>query len=112
MTLRRSRAYGRIVRGLRTFAALERMTAEERGRLRDAADTLVLADFWDEATRVALASARAVLLRARTSDCEPWIEQLAADLEDAGPAPPDQALRAGGRPVHNRASGPDQPARR
>jgi hypothetical protein len=57
--------------------------------LRVAADTMVLADFWDEATRVAIASARDVLLRARTGDCEPWIEQLVADLKDAGPAPPE-----------------------
>ena len=112
MTYRRSRGYGRIVRGLRTSAALERMTADQRERLRDAADTLVLADFCDEATRLALASARTVLLRAWTSDCEPWIEQLAADLEDAGPAAPRSTLPAGGRPAHTRACGPDQPAPR
>jgi hypothetical protein len=107
MTVRRSRAYGRIVRGLRTSAALEQMTAERRERLRDAADTLVLADSWDETTRTVLATARTVLLRARTSDCEPWIDQLAADLEHAGPAPDDQPLRVGNHRVHNRASGPD-----
>jgi hypothetical protein len=112
MTVRRSRAYGRIVRGLRTSAALEQITAEQRERLRDAADTLVLADSWDETTRIALATAHAVLLRARTLDREPWIQQLAADLEDAGPAPPDQPLRAGDRPLDNLASGPDHPARR
>jgi hypothetical protein len=86
------------------------MTAEQRQRLRDAADTLVLAASWDETTQTALATARAVLLRARISDCEPWIDQLAADLKDAGPAP--AAQRAGDRPLDNLASGPEHLARR
>jgi hypothetical protein len=112
MTVRRSRAYGASSGDSRPSAALEQITARQRERLRVAADTMVLADFWDEATRVAIASARDVLLRARTGDCEPWIEQLVADLKDAGPAPPGQPFRADDRQVDNRGSGPDQPVRR
>lgn len=62
------------------------MTAHERATVRDAADTLVLAAAHDHIAQMALATARAVLLRLRASDCDQWIEQLADDLEDAGPA--------------------------
>ena len=88
MTLGRSRAYGRIIRALDSSAARERMTADQRDALREAADTLVLASAYDHAVRMTLAAARAVLMRARTSDCDHWLEQLADDLEDAGPASP------------------------
>jgi hypothetical protein len=104
MTFRRSRAYGRIVRGLRTSPALEQISAEQRERLPDAADTLVLAEFCDEATPVALASAHATLSpnqRLRAMD------RRARHLHDAGPA----LLRRGGHPLANRAPGPHQPRR-
>jgi hypothetical protein len=110
MTLRRSRAYGRIIRALDSQAAIDRMTVDERERVRDAADTLVLAGAHDRAVRIALATARAVLLRARTSDCDQWIEQLADDLEDAGPAPPIGTLTP--TPGTRRASRADQSAAR
>ena len=113
MTLRRSLAYGRIARALESSATLERMTADQRDALRDAVDTLVLAQVYDDAARTALATARAVLLRARTSDRDQWIEQLDADLEDAGPAPSiaSSPTASAGRGVPW-ASRPDQPARR
>jgi hypothetical protein len=86
MTLHRSRAYGRIIRALDSHTALARMTADQRETVREAADSLVLAQVHDHAARMALATARGVLLRVRTRDCDQWIEQLTDDLEDAGPA--------------------------
>jgi hypothetical protein len=113
MTLGKSRAYGRIIRALDSHTALERMTAEQRETVREAADTLVLAEAHDHAARMALATARAVLLRARRSDCDQWIEQLSDDLEDAGAATPIATLAtATGRSGTRRASRSDQAAAR
>jgi hypothetical protein len=113
MTLRRSRAYGRVARALDSHAGLERMSTQQRDALRDAADTLVLATVYDDATQEALAAARALLLRARTSDCDQWVEQLATDLQDAGPVSPFVLSPAAiGRRRAPRPSQSDQPARR
>jgi hypothetical protein len=87
MTLMRSRAYGRVMRALESSSALERLSSEERDALREAADTLVLARSSDGESRAALAVARAILVSIRGDRLEPWIEQLADDLEDAGAAP-------------------------
>jgi hypothetical protein len=83
----RSRAYGRAMRALDSRSALERLSPEERETLRDAADMLVLARSSDTDSSAALAAARAILVSIRRDRIEPWIEQLADDLEDAGPAP-------------------------
>ncbi|HYB30674.1 MAG TPA: hypothetical protein VEF89_29015 [Solirubrobacteraceae bacterium] len=83
----RSRAYGRVMRGLESRSALERLSSEARETLREAADTLVLARSTDGDSDAALAAARAVLVSIRRDQIEPWIEQLADDLEDAGPPP-------------------------
>jgi hypothetical protein len=101
------------MRALESSAALERMTADQREALRDAADTLVLAQVHDNAARTALTTARAVLLSARTSDRDQWIEQRDADLEDTGPASSiASSPTAAGRRGALRGSRPDQPARR
>ena len=55
--------------------------------MREAADTLVLAPSSDHDARAALAAARGVLVGIRRDELESWIEQLADDLEDAGPVP-------------------------
>ena len=88
------------------------MSDRKRDALRDAADTLVLAAVHDDATRSASAIAGAVLLKVQTSDNDQWIEQLATDLEDAGPGSPIGS--AATAPVHGarRASRPDRRARR
>ena len=67
--------------------AHDRLTRDQRDTLRETADTLVLAQAHDPDVVAALAAARAVLLNARRGKPEPWIEQLADDLEDAGPEP-------------------------
>jgi hypothetical protein len=87
MTARRSRAYGRVIRALESPSALDRLSSEDRDRLREAADTLVLAPTFDRDARTAWADARALLVSIRRDEFEPWLEQLADDLEDAGPAP-------------------------
>jgi hypothetical protein len=55
--------------------------------LREAADTRVLARSSDGESRAALAAARAILVSIRSDRLEPWIERVADDLEDTGPAP-------------------------
>jgi hypothetical protein len=75
------------MRALTSRSALEWLSSGERERLRHAADTLVLAGSCDGESRAALAAARAVLVSIRHDRIAPWIEQLADDLEDAGPAP-------------------------
>jgi hypothetical protein len=75
------------MRALESRSALETLSSEARETLREAADTLVLARSTDGHSHAALASARAVLVSIRRDEIEPWIEQLADDLEDAGPAP-------------------------
>jgi hypothetical protein len=87
MTVRRSRAYGRVIRALESRSALDRLSSEDRDTLREAADTLVLAPTFDHDAQSAWAVARALLVSIRRDEFEPWIEQLADDLEDAGPAP-------------------------
>ena len=87
MTPRRSRAYGRVMRALKSRSALDRMSSEQRETLREAADTLVLARSTDDESLAALAAARSVLMSIRRDEAEPWIEQFADDSEDAGPAP-------------------------
>jgi hypothetical protein len=87
MTPRRSRAYGRVMRALESRSALDRMSSEQRETLRESADTLALARSTDDESVAALAAARSVLVSIRRREAEPWIEQLADDLEDAGPAP-------------------------
>ncbi|MBV9334736.1 MAG: hypothetical protein JO243_02495 [Solirubrobacterales bacterium] len=104
MTFMRSRAYGRVVRVLESPSALGRLSFEDRETMREVADTLVLARFNDRESHAALAAARSVLLSIRRDPPEPWAEQLADDLEDAGPAP----IRLFARP----ADAPDAPAAR
>ena len=87
MNLRRSRAYGRVIRALDTPAALLVLTDDERQLLRDASDTLVLARGFDDDARTARADAHTVLLNVPVDELAPWLEQLAHDLEDAGPTP-------------------------
>ena len=48
MTPGRSRAYGRVMRALKSRSALDRMSSEQRETLREAADTLVLARSTDD----------------------------------------------------------------
>jgi hypothetical protein len=80
----RSRAYGRVMRML-DGAPPHRFSDDSRQLLREAADTLVLATRNDRSVQLACAVARSVLLTLGHSGLEPWIEQLADDLEDAGP---------------------------
>ena len=75
------------MRALESQSAVDRLPSADRDRLREAADTLVLAPTCDRSALSALAIARAVLVSIRRDHLEPWIEQLADDLEDAGPAP-------------------------
>ena len=96
------------MRAIETQSAATRLTSEDRERLSEAADTLVLARASDTDARAALAAARAVVLRIRRDKVEPWIEQLAGDLEDAGPVPINRftvSPHAQGRPMKH-AEGP------
>lgn len=86
MTAHRARAYGRVIRALRSSDRRDLAPAHQE-LLREAADTLLFAPRPDEETRLALARARAVLLAIRASRFDPWLDQLADDLEDCGPAP-------------------------
>ena len=86
MTRARSRAYGRVIRALESPFAQARLTAEQCDTMRDAADTLVLANASDDDARAALLDARTVLLSILRPGCDPWTERLADDVEDAGPA--------------------------
>jgi hypothetical protein len=74
------------MRRIREAARLE--LGEEQARtLREVADALIFAAGADEASRSALATARAVLLAMRSTNLhdQQWIDQLADDLEDCGP---------------------------
>jgi hypothetical protein len=63
------------------------LSEEQTRTLREAADALIFATAPDEASRAALASARAVLVAVRNTNPlhHQWIDQLADDLEDCGP---------------------------
>ena len=106
MNLRRSRAYGRVIRALDTPASLAVLTEDERQLVRDAADTLVLAPAFDDGAGAGLADARTVLLNVPTDELAPFLEQLAHDLENAGPGPPHPLASA-----NMDASGPWRPIR-
>lgn len=89
-----------MIRALESPSALARLSSESRHTLRDAADTLVLSRACDGEARAALACARAVLLGVRAARLEPWVEQLADDLQDAGPDPLNPAAAAA-RPANS-----------
>lgn len=63
------------------------LSEEQTRTLREAADDLIFGTAPGEANRLALASARAVLMAVRnTNPLHPqWIDQLADDLEACGP---------------------------
>jgi hypothetical protein len=84
VNVKRSRAYGRVMWTL-DRAEPPRFTGESRQLLREAADTLIFATEYDRSVGNALALARAVLLTAHPAGYDPVIDQLADDLEDAGP---------------------------
>ena len=71
MTPGRSRAYGRVMRALKSRSALDRMSSEQRETLREAADTLVLARSTDDESLAALAAARSVLMSIRRDEASP-----------------------------------------
>jgi hypothetical protein len=74
-----------VIRALDSPFAQTRLTAEQRDTMRDAADTLVLANACDDDACAALLDARTVLLSILGPGCDPWTERLADDVEDAGP---------------------------
>jgi hypothetical protein len=82
----RARAYGRAMRLLREAGAPQLSAAQTR-TLREVADALIFATTADEASRAALASARAVLMAMRSTNppCHQWLDQVADDLESCGP---------------------------
>jgi len=82
MNAQRARAYGRVARAVRGAHPGE-LSREQRRTLREAADTLIFADAHDEDVQRALDDAHAVLLAIGD---DPWIEQLAADLQDCAPS--------------------------
>ena len=73
------------MRALRSPRGLERLTRNQQDTLREAADIVLLASASDCDTEAALLDARTVLLSIVLAGCDPWVERLADDLEDAGP---------------------------
>ncbi len=100
------------MRALRTPSAVDRLSAEDRDTLRETADTIVLAPDCTAEARMALAAARAVLLSIQRDEVEPWIEQLADDLEDAGPWLVDRLAMCPPVPDGQFVTREGQPARR
>jgi hypothetical protein len=84
MNAKRARAYGRVTRILRD-APRGAIAPEQQRALREAADELVFAEAYDESVRRALAEARRVLTALRRPEHDPWVDQLATDLEGCGP---------------------------
>jgi hypothetical protein len=108
MTTERSQAYVRLMRELRSPEGMVRTTLDQREALRDAADTLVLAPATGPETHAALASARTVLVNLLAANFDPWLEDLADDLDRLGPTserpaapavPPSPGVAGGERPA-------------